>query len=156
VPAVIEWAKGPLAPVFGDCLSDPRVELIEADVAALMARSNDRFDAILLDVDNGPDGLTSAANDGLYGVRGLGVAKRALRPGGVLAVWSCAPDKSFSRRLAQAGFAAEEHRVRANGSRGGARHLIWIAAKTARTGNWSASRKSGNGFPVQKRDKTRA
>ncbi|MFB2552462.1 spermidine synthase [Ensifer soli] len=127
VPAVIGWAKGPMAAVFAGSLDDPRVTLHEGDVAALIGTASRRFDAILLDVDNGPDGLTRAENDGLYSPAGLGATKRALGPGGVLAVWSSAPDPAFTRRLAQAGFAAEAVNARANGKRGGARHTIWLA-----------------------------
>jgi spermidine synthase len=127
VPAVIAWARGPLAPIFGDSLDDPRVDLRQEDVARSIAAGRDGFDAILLDVDNGPDGLTRQANDGLYGARGLGAARSALRPGGILAVWSSGPDAEFTRRLGRAGFAVEEVKVRARGSRGGARHLIWVA-----------------------------
>ena len=126
VPAVVTWAKGPLAGLFGDSLSDPRVSLHEADVADLIASARNGYDAILLDVDNGPDGLTSAANDRLYAWAGLAAARRALRPGGILAVWSSGPDRDFSHRLRDSGFTVEELRVRAHG-KSGARHVIWIA-----------------------------
>lgn len=128
VPALVGWARGPLAPVFGDVLDDPRVEVRIGDVGALLRASRADFDAILLDVDNGPDALTVPANDALYGPAGLGAARAALRPGGVLAVWSAAQDAAFGRRLAQIGFAVAEHRERARGSRGGARHVIWLAS----------------------------
>ncbi|TCT03293.1 spermidine synthase [Aquabacter spiritensis] len=127
VPAVVAWARGPLAEIFAGCLTDPRVDLCTADVGSLIRDGRAAFDAILLDVDNGPDGLTRAANGGLYDMTGLAAAKAALRPGGILAVWSSGPDPRFTQRLRKAGFAAEEARVRANGARGGARHLIWIA-----------------------------
>ncbi len=126
VPAVVAWARGPMAEIFANCLDDPRVRVSEGDVAALIQTSSADFDAILLDVDNGPDGLTRDANDVLYNMAGLAAAKAALRPGGVLAVWSSGPDPSFTQRLRKAGFAVDEVRVRANGS-GGARHIIWIA-----------------------------
>jgi spermidine synthase len=122
VPAVLTWARGPMAEVFGESLSDPRVGLREADVASLI-RGHSTFDAILLDVDNGPAGLTREANDGLYGLEGLSAARAALRLGGVLAVWSSGPDVKFTQRLRQTGFDVEEVRVRADG----ARHVIWIA-----------------------------
>jgi spermidine synthase len=128
IPAVIAWAKGPLAPVFGDSLSDPRVVLRQGDVTAVIAEAPARYDAILLDVDNGPEALTRATNDGLYGYAGLAAAHRALTPGGVLAVWSSNPDPAFTRRLAGSGFTAEEVRTRARGKRG-ARHLLWFATK---------------------------
>ncbi len=124
VPAVIAWAHGPMSALHGDSLTDPRTEIVEADVAQPIAEGN--WDAILLDVDNGPDGLTRPGNDRLYGARGLAIARAALRPGGVLAVWSSAPSKPFARRMADAGFAVEEVVARANRS-GGARHVIWFA-----------------------------
>ncbi|MFH1555605.1 MAG: spermidine synthase, partial [Pseudomonadota bacterium] len=132
VPAVIAWARGPMAALYGDCLADPRLDLWTGDVAALIRAEVDAFDAILLDVDNGPDGLTRAANDSLYDAAGLRAALRALRPGGLLAVWSSGPDAGFAQRLKRSGFAVEEVRVRANGKRGGARHVIWVATKAAR------------------------
>jgi spermidine synthase len=128
VPGVVKWARGPLAHIFGGSIEDPRVRIVEADVADLIAEARSAYDAILLDVDNGPDGLTRAANDRLYDKDGLDRARAALRPGGVLAIWSAAPDKSFSQRLRNAGFAVEETMVRANAGRSGARHVIWLAA----------------------------
>lgn len=127
VPAVVAWARGPMAEVFAGCLDDPRVAIIEGDVGACIRTAERRYDAILLDVDNGPDGLTRRGNDSLYDAAGLIAARRALRPGGVLAVWSSAPDRAFTARLTRAGFRAEEVKVRANGRRGGARHVIWLA-----------------------------
>lgn len=124
VSAVIAWAKGPLSGVHGDSLVDPRVTLHESDVARSIA-SDGPFDAILLDVDNGPDGLSRSANDQLYTARGLAAAKAALSQGGLLAIWSSGPDAKFANRLKQTGLLVEEVRVRA----GGARHLIWIATK---------------------------
>jgi spermidine synthase len=128
VPAVVAWARGPMADVFGGSLADPRVRIRTADVGSLIRRERSAFDAILLDVDNGPAGLTRTTNDGLYDAAGLSAAHAALRPGGVLAVWSAGPDAEFARRLRQAGFALEEARVRANA----ARHVIWIATRTDR------------------------
>jgi spermidine synthase len=129
VAAVVEWARGPLVPVFGASLDDARVEIVVGDVGDSIAGAYARFDAILLDVDNGPDGLTRATNDRLYDAAGLLAAKRALRPGGVLAIWSAAPDAAFRRRLDAAGFVVEEAIVRANAGRGGARHVIWFAVR---------------------------
>ena len=131
IPAVIAWARGPLAPIFAGCLDDPRVTLREADVATAIREEPSRYDAILLDVDNGPDGLMVEANDRLYDHAGLSHAKAALRPGGVLAVWSAGPDRSFTQRLRQAGFAVEEKIVRARAGAGGAKHMIWLAAPQA-------------------------
>ncbi|ABD88421.1 conserved hypothetical protein [Rhodopseudomonas palustris BisB18] len=129
VPAVVAWARGAMAEVFGDSMADPRLAIIDGDVGAPIRAGKARYDAILLDVDNGPDGLSRAGNDALYDAIGLRAAHQALRAGGVLAVWSSGPDPSFSRRLRQAGFAVEEVPVRAMGKRGGARHLIWIALR---------------------------
>lgn len=128
VPAVVTWARGPMAEVFGDSLSDGRVEIREGDVRALIDTSRGIFDAILLDVDNGPEGLTRDTNDALYDPSGLASAHAALRPGGVLAVWSAAPNAEFTRRLRQAGFATDEVRVRAGRARG-ARHIVWLATR---------------------------
>jgi spermidine synthase len=129
VPAVVNWARGPMAELFGACLDDPRVELAIADVAALIRAPKSPYDAILLDVDNGPEGMTQSANDGLYSTRGLKSARMALRPGGVLAVWSQGPDAAFAHRFEKAGFAVEEKRVRARGVHGGSRHIIWLGAR---------------------------
>jgi spermidine synthase len=129
VPAVLAWARGPMAEIFGQSLNDPRVRILEADVARLIRQEPSAYDAILLDVDNGPAGLTRTANDALYDRNGLSAAHAALRPGGVLAVWSSGPDANFTRRLRAAGFGVDEVRQRANGARGGARHVIWIARR---------------------------
>ena len=129
VPAVIDWAKGPMADIFKGCLDDPRVIIHRGDVGALIRTARVEFDAILLDVDNGPDGLTRAGNDALYSATGLGAASRALTPGGVFSVWSSASDPAFTRRLKEAGFAVTRTPARANGKRGGERHMIWVATK---------------------------
>jgi spermidine synthase len=128
VPAVVEWARGPLADLHGGTLDDPRVDIHLGDVSALIRSKKAAYDAILLDVDNGPDGLTRASNDNLYSHDGLRAAKTALRPNGVLAVWSSAPDRAFTRRLREVGFATDEVSVRANG-KNGARHVLWMATK---------------------------
>ena len=132
VPAVVRWARGPMAAVFGDSLAGPRVRIHEGDVGQLIRSSASTFDAILLDVDNGPEGLTRDANDGLYDLQGLTAAHTALRPGGVLAVWAARPDVKFSQRLRKAGFDVDEIKVRANKARAGARHTIWIATRDSR------------------------
>ena len=129
VPAVVAWARGPMAEIFGDSLSDPRVSIRETDVSEIIRSRESKFDAILLDVDNGPEGLTRKANDALYSSVGLNAAYAALRPGGVLAVWSSGPNAAFSRRLRSADFDVNEVQVRATGRGGGARHVIWIATK---------------------------
>ena len=126
VPAVVRWARGPMAHLYGGSLDDRRVRIVEEDVARPIGAASGAWDAILLDVDNGPDGLTVDSNDGLYAPAGLVAARAALRPGGVLAVWSAAPDAGFTARLKRAGFAVEEHQARAARGKGG-RHVIWIA-----------------------------
>jgi spermidine synthase len=136
VPAVLAWARGPMVDVFGESLTDPRVGIREADVGNLIRAERSTsgqsiWDAILLDVDNGPEGLTSTANQALYDLEGLSAARGALRPGGVLAVWSSGPDQHFTRRLRKTGFGVDVVRARANGARGGAWHIIWIATRAA-------------------------
>jgi spermidine synthase len=131
VPAVVAWARGPMAKIFGDSLSDPRVSIREMDVTEIIRSQRSKFDAILLDVDNGPEGLTRQANDAPYKSSGLKAARAALRPGGVLAVWSSGPNASFSKRVAAVGFEVNEVQVRATGRGGGARHIIWIATKSS-------------------------
>lgn len=131
VPEIIEWARGPMAEVAADCLDDPRVTLRMDDVADAMLLAPEPLDAILLDVDNGPDGLVRAENNRIYSKSGLHNARRALAPGGVLAIWSAAPDPKFKRRLEDVGFEVEEVEVRAridkNGKGKGPRHVIWFA-----------------------------
>ena len=129
VPAVIAWARGPMADIFGDSLDDPRASIREADVVDVIRSHDSAFDAILLDVDNGPEGLIRKANDALYDLKGLNAIRRALRPGGVLAVWSSGPNPRFSKRLRAAGFDVNEIAVRATTKRSGARHVIWFATK---------------------------
>ncbi len=129
VPAVAAWGRGALAHLSGHALADPRVSLHEGDVGDVIRSARATFDAILLDVDNGPDGLTRAANDRLYDRAGLAAARSALKRGGVVAVWSASADPAFTRRLEQAGFTVDEVQVRAHGTRG-ARHTIWVAVRT--------------------------
>jgi spermidine synthase len=128
VPQVIAWAKGPMVEVHGDSFADPRLTIRAGDVGKLLEAEN-AYDAILLDVDNGPHGVVREGNDKLYTTAGLRKAMRALRPGGVLAVWSAHPSVPFTKRLTAAGFAVSEERVRARGSKGGSRHHIWLASK---------------------------
>ncbi|HEX8252765.1 MAG TPA: spermidine synthase [Thermoanaerobaculia bacterium] len=129
VPEVVAWHRGPLRAVSGDALDDSRVTIVEEDVARVIGRERAAFDAILLDVDNGPAGLTSKQNDRLYSPAGLRATHAALRPGGILAVWSAGADPAFTRRLQQNGFATEEVRVRGRDGNRGARYLIWIAKR---------------------------
>ncbi len=128
VPEIVAWAKGEMAGLTGNCLDDPRVTLEIGDVASAIAAGGG-YDAILLDVDNGPDGLTRGANDRLYSAHGLAAAKAALRPRGILAVWSAAPDRHFTRRLGDAGFAVDEIALAARANGKGPRHVIWFATK---------------------------
>jgi spermidine synthase len=118
--------------VFGTSLTDPRVRICESDVGRLIRSGRSTFDAILLDVDNGPEGLTRKGNDALYNMEGLRAAGTALCSGGILAVWSSGPALDFTRRLRKTGFDVDEIKVRANGSRRGARHVIWIATRADR------------------------
>jgi len=131
VPAVVAWARGPMAELFGDSLRDPRTAIREADVIEVIQSHAAAFDAILLDVDNGPEALIRKANDALYESKGLTAIRRALRPGGVLAVWSSGPHPKFSKRLRDAGFDVNEVGVRATTKRSGAHHIIWFATRPA-------------------------
>ena len=106
-----------------------RVKVREVDVSRLIRAEPSAYDAILLDVDNGPSGLVRAANDGLYSMKGLAAAKTALRPGGILAIWSAAPDDAFTRRLKDTGFDVEDVTVRARSNGKGPRHTIWFARR---------------------------
>lgn len=128
VSQVVAWNREHLGALAGHPLADPRVTVREADVSRVIAEKSRAWDAILLDVDNGPDGLTSRENDRLYGLAGLAAAFSALRPAGVLAVWSAGADPGFTRRLRQVGFTVGEVGVRARGARGG-RHTIWLARR---------------------------
>jgi spermidine synthase len=129
VPAVVKWNRGPLAELSGNPLQDSRVTVSEIDVGQVLKQKKRAYDAILLDVDNGPEGLTRKGNDRLYSQAGLQTSFAALRPEGVLAIWSAAPDRAFARRLRGSGFDVDEVNVRARGSRGGGRHTIWIAVR---------------------------
>jgi spermidine synthase len=130
---ILGWAQGPMAELTGDCLADPRLDLKICNVAALIDDANDgtcaKYDAILLDVDNGPDGLVRHENNRLYSRTGLGKARDALKPGGILAVWSAAPDPGFRKRLHESGLAVTEWRVRSRPGNKGAHHVIWFAQK---------------------------
>jgi len=131
VPEIVEWARGPMAELTAGCLDDPRVALRMGDVLAWIDDAADGttepYDAILLDVDNGPDALVHEQNRRIYSFAGLRAAKAALAPGGVLAIWSAARDPAFTRRLDKAGFAVEEIEIRARPNNKGPRHTIWFA-----------------------------
>ena len=130
VPAVVAWARGPMSEISGNNLTDRRVRIHEGDVGDLIRAGNGDYDAILLDVDNGPEGMTRKSNDRLYDVKGLRAAYAALRAGGVLGVWSSNPNPKFTERLRQSGFSADEIPLRAKGPRGGARHMLWMAMRS--------------------------
>ena len=127
--AVVEWNRGPLAHLANRPLDDPRVRVVVGDVFDQLGRS-EPFDALLLDVDNGPEALTLARNQRLYRYRGLDRLRDALTPGGVLAVWSAGRDERFKSRLEKAGFKARCHRVRARQDGKGERHTIFVGRKT--------------------------
>ncbi|NMG39019.1 spermidine synthase [Chelativorans sp. ZYF759] len=129
VSAVVRWARGPLAALHGDSLDDRRVTILEEDVGQTIRASKAEWDAILLDVDNGPEGLSRAGNDALYSTAGLAAARAALAPGGVLSVWSAGPDAKFTRRLRASGLEVEEIAVRAGTTKRGARHVVWVGRK---------------------------
>lgn len=131
VPAVVAWNRGPLAALAGHPLDDDRVTVREVDVAQILQTEHRAYDAVLLDVDNGPRGLTRKGNNWLYSRVGLEAVFTALRPGGVFALWSANPNPAFARRLCGVGFRVDEERVRARGPRGGGHHTIWIAVRHA-------------------------
>jgi spermidine synthase len=131
VPAVVAWNRGPLADLAGHPLDDERVTVREVDIAQILKAEQRAFDAILLDVDNGPRGLTRKSNDRLYTRTGLDRAFTALRPAGVFALWSASPNRVIARLLSKTGFEVDEKRIRARGPRGGGYHTIWIAGRVA-------------------------
>ncbi len=124
VPEIVDWAKGPMAAMTGNSLDDPRTRIVIGDVAEGIVEGG--WDAVLLDVDNGPDGLVRAENDRLYSDAGLAVLKRSLRPGGIAAIWSAGKDPAFTRRLHAAGFHVDEQVVRARQNGKGPHHTIWF------------------------------
>ena len=126
--AVVDWCRKYFGELANHPLDDPRVRVYEGDVGKLMASRPGTFDAILLDVDNGPEGLTRDENGALYSVDGLRKSRAAPRPGGVLGVWSASRDRGFTRKLEQAKFEVREEAVRARRTKGG-RHTIWIARR---------------------------
>jgi spermidine synthase len=126
IPAVVDWNKGPLGHVAGHPLDDRRVQVEVRDVIATLRSATGRFDAVMLDVDNGPDAFTAAGNAGLYGDRGIAATRTAMKPGGILAVWSAWEDKRFEQRLKWGGFSVNVQRVRARLKKGGPRHTIFL------------------------------
>jgi spermidine synthase len=134
VPQVVDWARGPLAHLFGSHLADPRVEIRIADIHDVIASASAQFDAILLDVDNGPDGFMRPENDRLYCNWGLRAALDALTPGGILGVWSAYRDPAFAERLEAAGFAVIETEVDDTGNDARGPNAVWLATKPAMPG----------------------
>ncbi|MBB5212632.1 spermidine synthase [Microbulbifer hydrolyticus] len=128
IPEVVEWNRGPLGECAGRPLDDNRVGVHIGDVAELLVNRSGEYDAVLLDVDNGPEGLTHSDNNWLYSVEGTSSIYRSLRPGGVLAVWSASPDTFYVGRLKKAGFRVEVKTVRERPGKG-ARHAIFVARK---------------------------
>jgi spermidine synthase len=131
VPAVVKWNRGPLGDLAGRPLQDDRVTVREVDVAEILKAEHQAFDAILLDVDNGPEGLTRKGNNWLYSRSGLDAAFATLRPSGVFAVWSAGPDRAFAQRLREAGFQVDEVQARSRGAGRGTRHTIWLAGRSS-------------------------
>lgn len=130
VPSVVEWNKNVLGSLAGDPLKDSRVTVVIEDVINIINNNTSAFDAILLDVDNGPDSLTQEGNDELYSMSGVSMIHRALRPGGVVAVWSSSPDTGFRQRLNRSSFHVLEKKVRGRTHKKGPVHTIWIATKS--------------------------
>ena len=129
VPAVVEWNRGILGERAGHPLADRRTRVVIGDVADVVRRNSGRLDAVLLDVDNGPAAFTTINNEGLYNNAGVEACYRALRPGGVLAVWSAWEDRRFEQRLRFYGFDVRVERVRARLKKGGPRHTIFVGRK---------------------------
>jgi len=129
MPSVVRWNRQHLGHLAGFPLRDERVQVLEKDVGKVMRESKNSFDAIMLDVDNGPDGFTRDDNDALYGLRGINIAFDALKPGGVLTVWSACSDEAFTQRMIKVGFDVKQHRVRAQNARRGTQHTIWVAVR---------------------------
>jgi spermidine synthase len=129
VPAVVEWNRGPLGPLAGHPLKDKRVQVEIGDVAVTLSSRPGQFDAVLLDVDNGPNAFTASNNAGLYDDHGIAAARAALRMDGVLAVWSAQDDRKFEQRLRHGGFAVQVESVRGRLKAGGPRHTIFLGHK---------------------------
>ena len=129
MPAVIAWNRDPAHSLAADVIDEPRVEVIAGDVADVLAASSARFDAIMLDVDNGASGLTAKANDRLYSAKGLGTARAALRPRGRLAIWSADADPRFAARLEQAGFTVDAVKARTHPT-GGSWNTIFVGTRS--------------------------
>jgi len=129
LPEVVEWNRGPLGPLAGHPLSDKRVQVVTADVFATLSSRPGQFDAVLLDVDNGPAAFTASNNTALYNKRGIAAAHAALKPEGVLAVWAVNEDRTFEQRLRDGGFEVKVQRLRGRLKKGGPRHTIFLGHK---------------------------
>jgi spermidine synthase len=129
LPAVVEWNRGVLGPLAGHPLNDKRVEVITGDVFTILGSHPGQFDAVLLDVDNGPAAFTAANNTALYNKRGIAAAHDALKPEGVLAVWAVNEDRTFEQRLRDGGFEVKVQRLRGRLKKGGPRHTIFLGHK---------------------------
>ena len=127
VPEVVEWNRGPLGSASGYPINDERTKIHLGDVGQLLKQEEGTYDAILLDVDNGPEGLTRKENDWIYSPEGIAQAQSALTPGGILAYWSAGADPTFTERLRRAGFQVKAETVRAHKPGKGAKHVIWLA-----------------------------
>ena len=130
-PAIVAWNQGPLGPLAAHPLKDARVRVETADVATILGSAKRRFDAVMLDIDNGPAAFTTDTNSFLYGDAGLAAIRRALKPGGILAVWSAWEDRKFEQRLRYAGFSIRTERVRARLKQGGPRHTIFVGTTSS-------------------------
>lgn len=129
LPAVVEWNRGVLGPLAGHPLNDKRVEVITGDVFTILGSRLGQFDAVLLDVDNGPAAFTASNNTALYNKRGIAAAHAALKPEGVLAVWAVNEDRTFEQRLREGGFEVQVQRLRGRLKKGGPRHTIFLSHK---------------------------
>jgi len=127
VPEVVVWNRDLMGEPSGHPLKDPRATVFEGDIADLLRDAGSGFDAIMMDVDNGPSAMIRRENDWLYTREGLSITRSALRPGGVLAVWSAGPDSQFQTRMRRCGFKVDERIVRPHRAGKGARHYIWLA-----------------------------
>ena len=132
VPAVVEWNRGPLGPLAGHPLNDRRVRVETGDVGVILRSSPGQFDAVVLDVDNGPSAFAASNNAALYDPRGIAATRTALKMDGVLAVWAAQEDRKFEQRLRHGGFDVQVQRVRGRLKKGGPRHIIYLSHKSSR------------------------
>ncbi len=130
VSAVVQWNKKYLGHLSDHPLSAPGVRVFETDIARIIKNATGIYDAILLDVDNGPEGLTRKDNDWLYSKKGLAAANKALKKSGILSVWSSTPNNNFTKKLEKSGFIVDVRQVYARHSKKGGRHTIWFATRT--------------------------